>query len=175
MGKGLGVFKYSPVLSTISMSTNVPIPYCNTQDVVKQLGLQQSTTDPSKYIIYAIPTSADIINTFVKQANEQTTILFGDLTKSTLYGLAKQYATWRAVLNLIETMTVNWVISGIPVTVGDISIQRLTAMQTATVELKENANRELARLYIMLSEMDFPSNYQSSSPYIDTGGQAWYS
>ena len=157
------------------MSTNTPIPYCDTQDLVKQLNLQQSSTDPNKYVIYAIPTSVDIINTFVKQANEQTTILFGDRTQSPSYGLAKQYATWRAVLNLIETMTINWIISGLPVTVGDISIQRLTAMQTATIELKENANRELARLYIMLSEMDFPSNYQSPSPYVDMGGQSFFS
>jgi hypothetical protein len=158
-----------------TLSTNVPIPYCDAQDLVKQLNLQQSATDPNKYIVYAIPTSVDILNTFVKQANEQTTALWGDLTKSNNYSLARQYAIWRAVLNMIETMTINWVIAGIPVTVGDISINRLGAMQAATVELKENANRELARLYIMLSEMDFPSNYQSPSPYVDTGGQAWYS
>ena len=117
----------------------------------------------------------DVINTFVKQANEQTTILFGDLTKTNSYGLAKQYATWRAVLNMIETMTISWVISGMPVTVGDISIQRLSAMQAATVELKENTLRELARLYIMLSDFSYPNNYQSPSPFVDTGGQMFFS
>jgi hypothetical protein len=139
------------------------------------LNLQQSATDPNKYVIYAIPTSVDVINTFVKQANEQTTILFGDLTKTNSYGLAKQYATWRAVLNMIETMTISWVISGMPVTVGDISIQRLSAMQAATVELKENTLRELARLYIMLSDFSYPNNYQSPSPFVDTGGQMFFS
>jgi hypothetical protein len=126
-------------------------------------------------MVWQIPTSTDIINTFVKQANEQTTSLFGDLTQSYSYGLAKQYATWRAVLNLIETMTVNWVIAGMPVTVGDISFSRLGVMQAATVELKENAIRELARLYIMLSEFSFPNNYHSPSPFVDTGGQMFFS
>jgi hypothetical protein len=147
----------------------------DTQDLIKQLNLQQAYADPTKYLVWQIPTSVDILNTFVTQANVQTTQLFGNLTQSSLYGLAQQYAIWRAVLNLIETMTVNWVISGLPVTVGDISINRLQAMIPASAEIKENALREIHRLYILLSEFSFPQNYQPSSLYIYTGGQTWFS
>jgi hypothetical protein len=158
------------------MSTNnTPFPYCDTQDLVKQLNLQQSTTDPNKYIIYAIPVSVDVINTFVKQANEQATQLFGNHMNDPLFGLTKQWATWRAVFNLIETMTINWVISGMPVTVGTISISRLEAMARATAELKENAQRELLRLYTELSEIEGIQNYQSPSPFVDMGGQTFFS
>lgn len=155
--------------------SNTPVPYCNTQDLIKQLNLQQASTDPTKYLVWQIPTSVDILNTFVFQSNVQTTQLFGDLTQSTQYGLAQQYAIWRAVLNMLETMTVNWIISGLPVTVGDISIQRLGAMAAATAELKENTLRELHRLYILLSEFSFPNNYQTPSIYIPTGGGIFWS
>ncbi len=154
---------------------NTPIPYVDTQDLIKQLNLQQSSTDPTKYLVWQIPTSVDILNTFVAQSNVQTTQLFGNLTQSPQYGLAQQYAIWRAVLNLIETMTVNWVISGLPVTVGDISINRLQAMQGASTEIKERASNELHRLYILLSEFSFPQNYQPSSIYIYNGGGFWWS
>ena len=155
--------------------TNSPIPYCTTEDLVKQLNLQQSSVDPTKYIVWQIPTSTDIINTFVKQANEQATALYGDLTTSNYYGLAKQWAVWRAVLNLIETMTVNWVISGLPVTMGNIGFERLTAMSAASAEMKTRAAEELARLYTMLSQIEPVQNYQSPSPYVDTGGQMFFS
>jgi len=157
------------------MSQNTPIAYCDTQDLVKQLNLQQTSFDPSKYLVWQIPTSVDILNTFVKQANEQATQLFGDHTKDSLFGLTKQWATWRAVLNMIETMTVNWVISGLPATLGDISINRLDAMRSASAEIKGNAQSELVRLYTMLSEIDPIQNYQSPSPFVDTGGQSFFS
>jgi hypothetical protein len=153
------------------MSQNTPIAYISVEDVVKQLNLQQSQTDPNKYIIWEIPTSVDIINTFVKQANEQATTEFGNRTNSPSYGLTKQWATWRAVLNLIETMTINWVISGLPVQVGNIGFDRLAAMQGASAEVKARAQEELARIYILLSEIGAVQNYQPSSPYIATGGQ----
>ena len=153
---------------------NTPVPYCSTQDLIKQLNLQQAVTDPNKYIVWQIPTSVDILNTFVAQANVQATALWGDLTNSAQFGLAQQWSIWRAVLNLIETMTVNWVISGLPVTVGDISISRLAAMQAASESIKVRAETELKRIYVLLSEFSFPQNYQSPSPYIFTGGSAWY-
>jgi hypothetical protein len=142
---------------------------------VKQLGLQQSSFDPNKYLVWAIPTSMDILNTFVKQANEQATNIFGDRTQSTDYGLTKQWAIWRAVLNLIETMTINWVVSGLPVQVGNIGFDRLAAMQGASAEIKARAQEELLRLYTLLSEIDAVQNYQSPSPYVDTGGSMFFS
>lgn len=153
------------------MAQNTPIAYISVEDIVKQLNLQQSVTDPNKYIVWEIPTSVDIINTFVKQANEQATIEFGNHTNDPLYGLTRQWATWRAVLNLIETMTVNWVISGLPVQVGNIGFDRLAAMQGASAEIKARAQEELARLYTQLSEIEAIQSYQPSSPYIATGGQ----
>lgn len=153
------------------MSSNQPIAYVSVEDLVKQLNLQQSVTDPNKYIIWEIPTSVDIINTFVKQANEQATVEFGNHTNDGLYGLTRQWATWRAILNLIETMTINWVISGLPVTVGNIGFDRLAAMQSASAEIKARAQEELVRLYTQLSEIEGIQSYQPSSPYIATGGQ----
>jgi hypothetical protein len=158
-----------------SSTTNMPIAYCSTEDVVKILNLQQSTVDPNKYMVWQIPTSTDVLNTFVRYANEQTTIILGDLTQSNLYGLAKQYATWRAVVNLIDTMTINWVISGLPAQVGNIGIDRLAAMQAASMPMRERATIELLRLYTLLSEIAFPNAYQSPSPYIDMGGQMFFS
>lgn len=157
------------------MSQNTPIAYCDTQDLVKQLNLQQSSFDPNKYIVWQIPVSVDVINTFVKQANEQATTMFGDHTQDSLFGYTKQWATWRAVLNLIETMTVNWVISGLPVAVGSIGFDRLAAMQAASAEMKERAQEELLRLYTQLGEIDAIQNYQSPSPYVDSGGSMFFS
>jgi hypothetical protein len=158
-----------------SSTSNTPIAYTSTEDLVKVLNLQQSTVDPTKYMVWQIPTSTDVLNTFVRYANEQTTSLFGDISQSSSYGLAKQYATWRAVLNLIDTMTVNWVISGLPVQLGNIGIDRLAAMQAASTVMRERAISEAQRLYVLLTEIDFPNNYQSPSPYVDTGGQSFYS
>lgn len=157
------------------MSNNAPIPYCNTQDLVRLFNLQQSSTDPNKYLVWQIPTSVDILNTFVRYANEVTTITWGDLTQSPMLALARQYATFKAALNMIEVMTVNWVISGLPVSLGDVSINRLQAMQAATVELKERLKEEIATLYVKMSEIDFPNNYQSPSPYVDFGGSPFWS
>ena len=151
------------------------VQYCNTQDLVRLLNLQQSSTDPNKYLVWQIPTSVDILNTFVRYSNEQTTATWGDLTQSSLLPLARQYAVFIAALNMIETMTVNWVISGLPVTIGDVSINRLQAMQAATVEVKERFKEEIGILYVKLSEISFPNNYQSPSPYVDFGGSPYWS
>jgi hypothetical protein len=159
----------------MSQPLNMPIPYVDTQDLIKQMNLQQSSIDPTKYIIWQIPTSVDIINQFVSQANVQATALYGNLTQTPKYGLVKQWAINKAFLNLIEEMTVNWVVSGLPVTVGDISINRLQAMAAASVELKERLQSELHKLYIWITEFDFPQNYQPTSPYILTGGSTFWS
>jgi len=151
------------------------VQYCNTQDLVRLLNLQQSITDPNKYLVWQIPTSVDILNTFVRYANEQTTATWGDLTISPQLPLARQYAVFTAALNMIETMTINWVISGLPVAIGDISINRLQAMQAATVEVKERFKEEIGILYVKLSEISFPNNYQSPSPYVDFGGSPYWS
>ena len=76
---------------------------------------------------------------------------------------------------MIETMTVNWVISGLPVAMGNIGFDRLAAMQAASVEMKERAQQELLRLYTELSEIVPVQNYISPSPYVDTGGQSFFS
>lgn len=157
------------------MSSTLPVEYTDAQQVIKLLALKQDSTDSNKYIVWAIPISLDVINQFVKYGNEQTTALWGNLTNSPSLGLARQYATWRAVLNLIETMTLQWTVSGMPVTVGDISIQRLQAMQAASAEFKARAEIEVWRIYVLLSDMAFPQNYQSPSPYIQTGGGMFWS
>jgi hypothetical protein len=160
---------------TPSVGSNMPIPYSNATDVITVLNLQPYYNDPNKYLIWMVPTSINVINRFVTWANVRTTALFGDLTQSTQYGLAQQYATWLAVLNLMEMMSINWAISGWPVQVGDISINRLQGMIPALEAIKEQAQSELQKLYILLSQFSFPNNYQSPSPYIYMGGGGWVS
>ena len=155
-------------------SANAPVAYTTVQDVVKLLNLQQSAIDPNKYLVWQIPTSVDILNTFIKYANQQATQIYGNQTTSSNLGLVQQWATWKAVQNMIFTMTVNWVISGLPVTVGNIGFDRLAAMAAASSEIKQRAENELFRLYTLLSNIDVVNNYRSPSPYVDTGGQTPY-
>jgi hypothetical protein len=153
-----------------------PIEYTNTQQLVAELNLQQSSSDPTKYLVWQIPTSVNILNNFVNQANEITTVNFGDLTQSADgFSLARQYASKKAALILIQEMTINWAISGMPVTVGNISINRLQAMQAASEPLRAILTAQLQDIYIKLSNFDFTQNYQPSSPYILTSGQVPFS
>ena len=124
-----------------SSTTPFPIEYCNTQLVVNEMNLQQYSGDPTKYLIWQVPTSVNIINTFVNQANEMTTINFGDLRQSAdRFALARQYATKKASLLLVDEMSINWVISGFPVTVGNISINRLAGYSQSRRTSKKPSN-----------------------------------
>jgi len=163
-------------LSRMSITVPFPIEYTNTALLIKELNLQQVSADPTKYLVWQIPTSVDILNNFVNQANERATVTFGDQRTNTLFfALIRQYATKRAALIMIGEMTINWVISGLPVTVGNISIARLQAMQGASVEVKARLKLELQEIYIKLSDISVTQNYQSPSPYVDTGGSIYFS
>jgi hypothetical protein len=157
-------------------TTPFPIEYTDTEQVTKEINLRQDPSDPTKYFVWQIPTSVDVINNFVRQANEKATVNFGDMRNSPdRFALGRQYATKKASLLILDEMSVNWIISGFPVTVGNISINRLQAIVEASKPVRARLEAELWDIYIKLSNFEVTNNYQSPSPYVDTGGQINFS
>lgn len=149
------------------------VAYTDVPSVVTELNLQKSTDNPTMYLLYAIPTSEDVISNYVAQANEVTTQMFGDLTGSDQFNLAKIFATKLASLWLIQVMASNIVFSGARLGVGAVTVERLPAIESAFEKLEASLNEQLRRIYIMLTGVEVVDSYSPSSVYIPSRGQTW--
>lgn len=150
------------------------VVYTDLQSVVTELNLQQQQDNPTSYLLYAIPTSQDIINYYVNQANNYTLSLFGDLSSDpTRFSLAKMYATKLASLWIVQNTASNIIFSGIRMGVGAISVDRLPAIESAFEKLQASLRDQLTRLYNLLSSIETVDSYRPSSPYIVSKGQSW--
>jgi hypothetical protein len=159
------------------MSNTFPTIYCGLSDLIQELALVRDDDVPNRYIIWQVPVEQDTLDHFVTQANQWTTTLFGSINQvssPSTYALAVQYATKWASLRLLQTMATQWQVSGLPLTVGGITIARLPALQAAMTETKERLTQDLNKLYIMLSSIDIidSGSQLPHSTYLDTHGQS---
>jgi hypothetical protein len=151
------------------------VVYTDASYVIRELNLQQSTTDPTQYYVWLIPTSVDTINQFVLQANEYATALWGDLTSNeTSFKLARQYATKLASLRLLQEQALNWQISGMQMGLGNLTISRLNALERALKEVKQRLMEDLNKIYTLLSEVEMHNNYQPRNIYEVTHGSMYW-
>lgn len=151
------------------------VSYTDILEIKSELGLQQNNL--GQWIMWQIPIDGEVIEHYVQQANEQTTNKFGNLSgNGTIFPLAKQYATKWATLHLVQTLSFNWQISGMAMGVGNLSINRLPALQAAANMIIDIKTKELAELYNMLvdTSMILIDSYTSTSPYIQTGGSFFF-
>jgi hypothetical protein len=149
------------------------VTYTDKNNLITELNLQQDSSNPNNYILWAIPTSSDVISYYVNQANEYTTQVFGDLSSSDSFPLAKQFATKMASLWLIQNMSTNIALSGVRLGVGAVSVERLPALNDAFTKLEASLKEQIDRLYQMLCQVESFDAYHPSSPYITTRGQSW--
>ena len=149
------------------------ISYCDIYEVKSELGLGQDSL--GNWIVWGLSIDPEIVQHYVVQANEVSTNLFGDLTTSVvLFPLAKQYATKVASLRLIQTMSVNWIVTGLQVQLGDVGFNRLPALQAGAALILERLKTDIDKLYVMLSDVTVINAYQPSSPYVVTGGSSYW-
>jgi hypothetical protein len=153
------------------MSTTVN--YTSINNLVTELGL---TTDNSgNYFIWQIPTSQNVLQNYVTEANQYTTALWGDLSSSPQqFNLASMYATKWAALRLIQMLATNWQISGLTITIGEFTLQRLEALRTAAEAVAKRLEADLVKLYTLLATVDAVNAYQPASVYQDTRGTAFW-
>jgi hypothetical protein len=149
------------------------VNYTSVNNLVTELGL---TTDNSgNYFIWQIPTSSTILQNYVTEANQYTTALWGDLSSSpNSFNLASMYATKWAALRLIQMLATNWQISGLTITIGEFTLQRLEALRTAAEAVAKRLEADLVKLYTLLATVDAVNAYQPASVYQDTRGTAFW-
>jgi hypothetical protein len=152
------------------------VPYTDILEIKSELGLQQDTN--GNWLLWQIPVDGEVIQHYVDQGNQQTTMKFGDLSGAgpLFFGYGKQYATKWAALRLIQTMTITWQVSGMQMGVGNITINRLPALQAAANMIIARLTEDLNNIYVQLVDvsMSFPNAYQNTSPYISTGGSLFW-
>jgi hypothetical protein len=154
--------------------SNVVIYTTNTQ-IANELGL--TTDNNGNYYLWQVPTAPSVVDNFVTQANQFTTALFGDLsTDLTLFPLAQMFASKWAALRLVEQLAINWQVSGLRSNLGNIGIDRLPALTAAATAVTTRLKEDLNRLYMTLVNVNegIINSWQPGSPYIVTGGSAFW-
>ena len=154
------------------MSTNI-VSYTDILEIKSELGIQQDSN--GQWIMWQIPIDGEVLQHYTSQANEQTTTMFGDLSgNALLYALAKQYATKWASLRIVQTMTINWQISGMQMGLGNLNINRLPALQAAAQMVTARLTEDLNNIYVKLCDVSVVNSYTTTSPYIQSkGGWFW--
>lgn len=154
------------------------VTYCSPVDIIQELNLQRDPNNPDSYLLWQIATTYDILDRFAFQANTFTTNLFGDLSTNAQYlPLAQQYASKWASLRVAQQMAINWQVSGFRVGVGNVSVDRLPALEAAMAQVKERLTEDLSKLYTILasvSGLTTVDSYDPHSPYIVTRGQGFF-
>lgn len=154
------------------MSTAVN--YTDILEIKSELGLQQDTN--GNWLMWQIPIDGEVIQHYAQQANEQTTMKFGDLSSASplFFSYGKQYATKWAALRLIQMMSLNWQVSGMRMGLGNLSIDRLPALMAAANMIVARLTEDLQNLYVQLSDVTAINSYTTQSPYIITGGSMFW-
>lgn len=141
--------------------------YTDIYEVQSELGLVQDANN--NWLLWQVPVNVEVLQHHVDYANIQTTrIASGDI------GLAKLYATKYAALHIVQEMAVGWQISGLQANLGNVSINRLPAMQAAAALVIPRLEADLRDLYQKMCSIDTVQGGLPQSPYIVTGGSSYW-